>query len=170
MTKFSEADQPSLLILCIGNLLMSDEGFGPRIASELLAAYTLPDNVCVLDRGVMGLALLADLRRADAVLIVDALDHTGFSPGTICRFQPDQIATYSGPKGAHDIRLSDVLAAAALAGITPVVDCLGVQIRELNSLEAHIGLSPELESALPTVLAAVCDWLSERGATLKPIG
>ncbi|MCL2882952.1 MAG: hydrogenase maturation protease [Coriobacteriia bacterium] len=155
-----------LTVLCVGNLLMHDEGLGPRVASELLSSYQLPDNVLVLDRGVMGMAILADLRAADKVLIVDALDHTGFAPGTVLSFTPDQMASYSGLKGAHDLRLTDVLAAAALVGIDPKVDCLGVQVKEINSLEAHIGLSLPLEDAIPAVLVAIEGWLADQGSPI----
>ena len=155
-----------LTVLCVGNLLMHDEGLGPRVASELLSLYEVPENVSILDRGVMGMAILSDLRAADKVLVVDALDHTGFAPGTVLSFKPDDMANYSGLKGAHDLRLSDVLAAAALVGIEPEVDCLGVQVKEINSLEAHIGLSPALEAALPAVLAAIENWLEHQGSPI----
>jgi hydrogenase maturation protease len=158
--------QPRLLILCIGNLLMLDEGLGPQVAAELLARYELPDNVEVLDRGVMGMALLADLRRADAVLVVDALDNTGYLPGTVCAFAPDDLAYDAGPKGAHDMRIADVLAAAALLGVQPQVDCLGVQVKDMNPKDYQIGLTPEVEAALPAVIEYVEKWIYRRGIVL----
>ncbi|MDR0458844.1 MAG: hydrogenase maturation protease [Coriobacteriales bacterium] len=156
-----------ILILCIGNILLLDEGFGPQVAEQLLAQYSLPPQVTVLDRGVLGMAILADLRQADQVLIIDALDNTGQAAGTIMSFKPEDLANHQVFHGAHDIQIVDVLHAAALLGVNPEVSCLGVQIENLSPESFQIGLTPAVQAAVPLMVELIVAWLAERGVQLK---
>ncbi|MCL2137194.1 MAG: hydrogenase maturation protease [Coriobacteriia bacterium] len=153
-----------LLVLCVGNILLLDEGFGSRIAHELATNYRFPPNVSILDRGVMGMAMISDLRSANDVLIIDALDKTGEEPGTILSFSPDELQDYQVFRGAHDTRLIDILNAAELIGIKPPVTCLGVQVADISPPAFEIGLSPAVEAAVPLMVGQVLEWLASRGA------
>lgn len=148
-----------ILILCIGNILLLDEGVGPRVAEELAAEPALPEGVTVLDRGCMGLSLLSDLKGAERVLVVDAVDNTGLPPGTVVTYKPEDIAPYQAFHGAHDTRLVDVLQAAALLGYEPLVDCLGVQIENMTPANFTIGLTPPVEAAVPVLVQSCLDYL-----------
>ena len=148
-----------ILILCIGNILMMDEGVGPRIAQELNEKHTLPEGVVALDRGCMGMSLITDFKEADKVLVVDAVDNTGFEPGTVVSFKPDDIAPYQAFHGAHDTRLIDVLQALELLGYKPEVDCLGVQIENMTPAEYYIGLTPHVEDAVPKMVQSCLDFI-----------
>ncbi|MEJ5172006.1 MAG: hydrogenase maturation protease, partial [Fimbriimonadales bacterium] len=66
-----------ILVLGVGNVLMRDEGVGPRIVEALTAGYSLPDNVRVVDAGTLGFAIVHLLRDVDYVLVADAVDGTG---------------------------------------------------------------------------------------------
>jgi hydrogenase maturation protease len=149
-----------VLILCIGNILMLDEGVGPRVARELNEHHDLPEAVTVLDRGCMGMSLLADLKVADKVLVVDAVDNTGYSPGTVVTFKPEDIASYQAFHGAHDTRLVDVLQALDLIGYHPEVDCLGVQIENMTPAEYCIGLTAPVEAAVPILVQSCLDYIA----------
>jgi hydrogenase maturation protease len=159
---------PSILILCIGNPLMQDDGFGPRVAESLLAGYDFSEEVAVYDRGVMGMAMLADLRGIESLLVIDASDNTGHPPGTVLRFAPGDLADDLAFHGAHDIRLVDVLGAAALLGLRPEVSCLGVQVAEMSQGAFAIGLSPAVEAAVPKVVGLALAWLSDLGVAARP--
>jgi hydrogenase maturation protease len=150
-------------ILCIGNMLMLDEGVGPCVAAALLKRYEFPDNVEVLDRGTMGMALLADLKRFDVVLVVDAVDNTGNVPGTVVTFLPEDIAPYEAFHGAHDTRFIDVLEAAALLGYGIEGHCLGVQVEDMWPAQLTIGLTPSVEAAVPSLVECVVGFLTQRG-------
>jgi hydrogenase maturation protease len=156
-----------ILILCIGNILMLDEGVGPRLAQELLRHYDFGPDVCVLDRGTMGMALLSELKDFDTVLVVDAVDKTELPPGTVVSFSPQDVAPYAAFHGAHDTRFVDVLQAAALLGYQIDGHCLGVQIANMHPQQFTIGLTPSVEAALPALEAAVLDFLAARGVPVS---
>jgi hydrogenase maturation protease len=140
-----------------------DEGVGPRIAAELVAGYRFPENVEVLDRGSLGMALLSDLKRFDVVLLVDAVDSTDKPPGTVVTFLPEEIAPYEAFHGAHDTRFVDVLEAAALLGYAPEGHCLGVQVENMSPDEYTIALTPAVEAAVPFAVECVLAFLAQRG-------
>jgi hydrogenase maturation protease len=141
---------------------MRDEGVGPRVAEELCQRNDLPANVEVLERGVMGMALIADIRRFDLLLVVDAVDKTGYQPGTVVRFEPEDIAPYQAFHTAHDTRLIDVLEAAALLGPIPETHCFGLQVLDIAPAEFSIGLTPPVEAAIPLLVQTVLDFVQVR--------
>lgn len=151
-----------IAVMCIGNMLMLDEGLGPRVAEELIKRYEFPEGVDVLDSGTMGMSLLADFKHYDFILVVDAVDNTGEEPGTVVRFSPEDIASYTVMHSAHDIRFIDVLEASELLGYRPVGRCIGVQVENMNPVELTMGLTPAVEAAVPLVIQTVLATLADR--------
>ena len=149
-----------ILILCVGNILLLDEGFGPRVAEQLLANHSFPPQVNILDRGVMGMAIIADLRGVTDVLVIDALDNTGEAPGTIMSYTPADLDDHHIWQSAHDTRLVDVINAASLLGINPRFSCLGVQVQNISPPDFQIGLSPAVEAAIDPMIELILAWVS----------
>ena len=68
------ADQTSqITILGVGNILLADEGVGVRVVERLHGQYTFPDNVQVLDGGVLGMRLMGIIGNTDILIVVDAV-------------------------------------------------------------------------------------------------
>ncbi|MCX8006820.1 MAG: hydrogenase maturation protease [Coriobacteriia bacterium] len=152
-----------ILVLGVGNLLMRDEGVGPRVVEALSSAYSLPDSVRVVDAGTLGFGMVHLLRDADYVLVVDAVDGTPHPPGTVLRLAPEHFAPNQVLHSLHDVRLVDVLAAARLIGVEPQVECVGIQVEDIAPDELSVGLTERVEAALPRATAAVLMLLEERG-------
>ena len=66
-------------VLGIGNTLMGDDGVGSVVARELTGR--LPDGVTVVVGETAGIALAPHFDKADAVVVVDALDAQARSRG-----------------------------------------------------------------------------------------
>ncbi|MDO8987020.1 MAG: HyaD/HybD family hydrogenase maturation endopeptidase [Coriobacteriia bacterium] len=165
-----QADAPErILVLGIGNILMKDEGVGCRVVEELFARYEFPDNVDIEDSGTMGMMILNLLRQYDFVLIVDAVNGTGYPGGSVVRLAPEDIANNQVMHSLHDLRFVDVLQAAELIGIRPEGHVIGIQVEDMEPAELTIGLSEPVEAALDTAIDAVLTVLAERGvkATAK---
>ena len=152
-------------VVCIGNVLMRDEGLGPLVARSLLETYDFPGTVDVLDAGTMGMSLLPDLQSHGFVVLVDAVDGTGQEPGTVFTYTPDEMAPNAIMHSLHDMRFTDVLAACRLMGIEPEAQCVGAQVLDMDPEDFSIGLTPPLEKAVPLVMATVVKILSDRGFT-----
>ena len=63
----------SILVLGLGNILLSDEGVGVRIVEALDASHDLPGEVDVLDGGTSGMDLLDMVAERDCVIVADAV-------------------------------------------------------------------------------------------------
>lgn len=149
------------MVMGVGNPLCRDEGIGPRVVEELLARYDFPDHVRVIDAGTMGMGILDLFRDCDFLLVVDAVDGTGEPPGTVVRVAAEDVASNQIMHSLHDVRLIDVLQAAELIGSRPDATFVGVQVRDIGGPE--IGLSAEVEAAVPSAVGCALSVLAERG-------
>lgn len=159
-----------LVVLGIGNLLLTDDGFGPAVVSRLEAEPDpdLPPETELIDGGTAGLALLPVIARARALLVVDAID-LGGPPGTLHVLIGEGIGDAYRPRmTAHQVGAADLLAAARLQGTLPsAVALIGVQPA---STDTGIGLSSEVAGAEPLALAAVRDWCWQLHQDSEPAG
>lgn len=156
-------ENPRILVLGIGNILMMDEGVGNRVATDLQANYVFPSDVVVMDAGTMGLGMMHLFRGVEFLLVADAVDGTGHPAGTVVRVSPEDFAPNQVMHSLHDVRLVDVLNAAKMIDIMPEADCIGIQVENMSPAELTIGLSETVEAAIPRALGAVLYVLEERG-------
>ena len=84
----------NVLVFGCGNILLSDDGFGPRVAEELLKNYHLPGNVGVINAGTSVRNMLFDIalseKKPEKIIIIDAID-AGKTPGEIFELPIDEI-------------------------------------------------------------------------------
>lgn len=142
----------SVLVLGIGNILMSDDGIGVRVVQNLAAKYRFPKKVTLLDGGTLGLDLLPRLEGIERLLVVDAVDGYG-DPGTLIRLAGEEVPVALATKvSSHQMGLKDLIAVAELQGIRP---------REI----VLVGVKPasiEMDMQLSTAVAASFDLLEKQ--------
>lgn len=161
-----EEAPPRILVMGVGNPLMRDEGIGPRVAELLMAGWRFPENVEVVDAGTMGYTILDLFRGVDHAIIIDAARDTGHPAGTVLIMTPDEIAENQVMHSLHDVRIVDVLQAAALMDRAPDAICIAMQIEEIA--EWVLELSEPCEAALPVAAAAALDQLRRLGVEPEP--
>ncbi|WP_294438819.1 hydrogenase maturation protease [uncultured Slackia sp.] len=157
------ATTEKIAIICVGNRLMLDDGAGPAVYDDLHENYRFPDNVSLIDAGCMTMDLLPVVKEYDYLVTVDAVDGTGEEPGTVFRFAPEDIAGHGVMQSLHDMRLIDLLNAAALLGFDARGMCFGVQVENMNPAVVTEGLTPRVYDALPLLRDAVLAHLIELG-------
>lgn len=162
-------ENPRVLVLGIGNILMMDEGVGNRVATDLQANYRFPADVAVMDAGTMGLGMMHLFRGVEFLLVADAVDGTGHPAGTVVRVSPEDFAPNQVLHSLHDVRLIDVLNAAKMIEIMPDAECIGIQVENMSPEVLTIGLTQTVEAALPRAIAAVLYVLEERGVLAEPL-
>jgi hydrogenase maturation protease len=153
-------------VLGIGNVLMSDDGFGPFVVRVLEAMYKCPSGVEFIDAGTPGLDLTPFLLGTDAVIFVDTVAASG-RPGDIRIYERDAILKVSPQvrTGGHDPALKEALLTVAAAGDGPSrVTLVGV-IPEW--VATGVSLSPALAAAVEPAVRAVVDALTALGVYLE---
>ena len=150
-----------VLILGLGNPLLGDEGIGMRVVEDL-KGLELPDGVTVVEGGTAGLGLIGLMEGYQRVIIVDAAD-MGHPPGRVVRFTPleARFKTAEAPLSLHQIGLGEVLALAEALEVAPAeLVIIGIQP---SRIEGGVGLSPEVEGAIPQIIRIILDELDATG-------
>jgi len=154
---------PSVLVAGIGNIFLSDDGFGPEVARRMLASdpdLVARDGVSVVDYGIRGMHLAYDLLDGvDALVLVDALPGKGGDPGdiTVLEVGLDDLGT--GQFDAHGMDPVAVLGSlGALGGELPRTLVVGCQPLDLSE---GIGLTPAVSQAVDGAVATVNRLLDE---------
>ncbi|MCM3872964.1 MAG: hydrogenase maturation protease [Pyrinomonadaceae bacterium] len=160
MTNMTNMTQPSILIACIGNIFLGDDGFGCEVAGRL-AQRKWPDNVRVVDFGIRGFDLAyALLDGYDVTIFVDATPR-GQEPGTLYTIEPevDVIESIDG-QGAmvetHGMDPMKVLTMVkSMGGQFKKILLVGCEPATFGPEEGQMGLSPPVEAAVEPAAAVV---------------
>lgn len=157
----------SVLVLGIGNLVMGDDAVGVLVAQQLQQRYRFADNVEIMDGGTLGLDLLPKLENISNLIMIDAVE-TGQKAGTCVRLCGQELPIALQTKvSPHQMGLKDLLAVSELMGHSPKeMVLIGVQP---GSIEMEIGLTPEVEARLETLVASVLTELTGWGVTAVPV-
>ena len=139
--------EPTITIMGVGNILLSDEGAGVRVVERLEEHYEFPDNVRLIDGGVLGINLMGIISEADQLIIIDVI-RCNETPGTLYRMEGDQIPKRVLKKDSmHQIDLLEALALCdAIDKTPPFTVILGIEPKDIETLSVE--LTPEIQSRL----------------------
>ena len=159
--------QMSVLVLGIGNLVMSDDAVGVLVAQRLQQGYRFADNVEIMDGGTLGLDLLPKLENITNLIMIDAVE-TGKKAGTCVRLRGQELPIALHTKvSPHQMGLKDLLAVSELMGHSPKeMVLIGVQP---GSIEMEIGLTPEVQAQFETLISSVLTELAHWGIKATPV-
>ncbi len=142
-----------ILIACIGNIFLGDDGFGVEVARRL-AGRELPPGVVLKDFGIRSFDLTYALTDPwDLVILVDACARGG-KPGTVYLIEPDPVETAPGEAHPtlepHAMKPLSVLRLVKSMGGPPnrtiVVGCEPADLG--SDEEGKLGLSEPVEAAI----------------------
>ena len=154
----------NVLVLGLGNILLSDEGAGVRAVEALERRFDCSDSVDFVDGGTMGFDLLPYFEGRSHILIVDAVK-TDNAPGTIVRIN-DPPGYFSSKTSPHQIGLADVLGIAAMTGdLSKDITLFGIEPKQLST---GLKLSPEVAQNLNRLVDMVADELKAIGIKVQP--
>jgi hydrogenase maturation protease len=142
-------------VIGIGNILMADEGAGVE-ALGLLEKRGCPDFVELVDAGTAFFAIVPDLKEFEKLIILDAA-RGGQAPGTVYRFELDDVRDGEELLSLHDIGVVDALRMERLVGKVPEdIVFFGI---EPEKVELSMGLSPCIENRLDYFVDRVLEEL-----------
>ena len=158
----------SILVLGLGNSILTDDGFGVRAVNTLSSRYHFQGEVTLVDGGTLGLDLLPYLEGVESLLIIDALNMRK-EPGRIFRLEGEEVPrAFASKLSVHQMGLQDLLAVAELQGHVPSrLVVWGVQP---ESIEMGTVLTKAVESAVVPVVQNVLDELRAWGVTFTARG
>lgn len=151
-----------ILVLGLGNILLTDEGAGVHVVKQLAETYPGMPEVEFMDGGTLSFTLANAIVATDSLIVVDTAG-LGAEPGTVRVFEGDAMDHFvsTGPKSSvHEVSLADLLAIAALEGLLPRRRALvGIQPQDFDwgdwPTEA---VANALPTACDTVMEIVRRW------------
>jgi len=148
---------PRIVVLGLGNVLLSDEGLGVHALRWLEERTKLPPEVELIDGGTGGLSLLPILSSVDILIVIDAIS-LGGAPGTIYAFSDERIldqSTILEKISTHEVSFAEILSLLRLKGTLPKkIYILGM---EPQSLEVGLELSGVVRQNLPRLCQLVLE-------------
>lgn len=150
-----------LVVLCLGNDLLRDDGVGWAVADAVEARLTwslVPgprsQSVVVRKTPLSGFYLLDELTGYDAAVVVDAVRTGSHPPGTVLSMPFEALRGESGPS-PHAAGLPTVMRLGRQSGV-PLPDRIHVVAVEVDDMES-IGetLTPAVADAVPVARDAV---------------
>lgn len=146
------ADEKHILILGIGNILLSDEGVGVHVVHRL-QQLNLPSFVEVIDGGTGGFELIQFAQTMSKVIIIDCL-LADADPGTIFRLTVDELSDHSPPPySPHQCTAIELLRHIAALPNQPEVLVFCVVPKETNAVA--MTLSDSVAASIEHVVEAV---------------
>jgi hydrogenase maturation protease len=144
-----------VMILGVGNLLFSDEGFGIRVVQALEGRYSFPENVSIVDGGVLGVSLLGVMSEADHLIVVDVIRNQGV-PGDLYRLAGDAIPERIRAKNSlHQIDFLEALTLCQAMEKVPEAVIVGVEPEDISTLSTALTATThnQMETIIQMVLA-----------------
>lgn len=151
----------SVLILGIGNTLLSDEGIGVHLVNRLQRQFGEIPGIEYLDGGTLSFTLAEPIARADGLIVADAA-RMGEKPGTLKVFHDEQMDRYlQGTRSSvHEVSLGDLLDIARLSDTLPARRCLvGIEPADLDWGERlSDAVEPAMDEAVAEIVSILNSW------------
>jgi len=160
------ADAAHVMVMGVGNILLTDEGFGIRVMQEMERRYEFAPNVSMVDGGVLGLSLLGVIAGADYLIVIDAVRNRG-NPGDFYRLAGDAIPERVRAKNSlHQIDFLETLTLCQALEHVPETLILGAEPVDTESL--GVELSPTLQDRVEPMIEMVLEELKQLNVGFRP--
>ncbi|MFZ5433047.1 MAG: hydrogenase maturation protease [Calditrichota bacterium] len=150
----------SLLVLCLGNEIISDDRFGPVIAQRLQSESEADLGADVIFAPVAGFFLLDYMTGRRAVLIVDTIRTGRAEPGTLHTFPAGILTPSKNLTTSHQINLPTVMELGKQMGVElpGQVDVIAVEALDLETLSE--ALTAPVQAAVEDTLNYIRRWIA----------
>ena len=153
------------MILGVGCILYSDEGFGVRVIEKIQRRFAFPEFVSVVDGGVLGVNLLGVISQADDLIVVDAVRNKG-KPGDLYRLAGKQIPERIRAKNSlHQVDFLEALTLCQALDKVPETVIVGVEPADIETLS--IELTPATRDKIDAAIDMVLAELDRLGVPYK---
>jgi hydrogenase maturation protease len=148
-------------IIGIGNLILSDEGFGIQTLHYLEDNYIFPDNVLLQDAGTAGIYMSPFLEACDPILVIDVVDINA-EPGSFHYYTMDDVkaGNFQTKMSPHQLGLLEIVEICRLRDAAPEnIEFYCVVPKELDtSMELSSAVAPRVTEVSNMILKRLADF------------
>ncbi len=150
-----------ILVLGLGNPLVSDDSVGLRVAEALKPLLAGRPEIEVGEDYWGGLRLMERMIGFDRAIIIDAVC-SGAPPGAILRLTPESIPTQRSAS-AHDVNLPTALEFGRKAGVAlpknEHIMLVGIEAADILTFGQRC--TPAVEASIPRAVEVVVEAIAE---------
>lgn len=162
---FDELYAVDIMVLGIGCILYSDEGFGVRVIEKMQQLYEFSDDVLVIDGGVLGINLLGVISKPNHLIVVDAIRNKG-NPGDLYRLEGDAIPERIRAKNSlHQVDFLEALTLCQALDKVPETVILGVEPADIDT--QSLELTTAIQSRVDPMIDMVLDEIKLLGGSFR---
>jgi hydrogenase maturation protease len=148
-------------IIGIGNLILSDEGFGIHTIHYLEDHYIFPDTIILQDAGTAGIYMSPFLEACDPILVIDVVDIDA-EPGSFHYYTMDDVkaGNFQTKMSPHQLGLLEIVEICRLRDAAPEnIEFYCVVPKELDtSMELSPAVAPRVVEVADMILKRLQDF------------
>jgi hydrogenase maturation protease len=140
-----------ILILGMGNDILTDDGIGPRLTEDLARMMDNPDihfNIACCG----GLEIMEYIKGFDQVIFIDAIHTANGKPGDVYYFKPDDFRETSHLSCLHDITFLTALNLGSTLDMEMPSDLHIIAVEIIEDMEFSIEFTPPVREKYPDIL------------------
>ena len=149
---------PGILLLGLGNDILTDDAIGLRVAAALRERFAERKDITVAETAEMGLALLDLVVGFDTLVLVDAIQTQNAQPGFVHEIAGEELRTLPA-FSPHFLGVGEALALGRKLGLSVPhhVKIFAIEVQDAFTVSTQ--LTPVLESALPGIVEHIANRL-----------
>jgi hydrogenase maturation protease len=165
---FDEIYATEVMVLGIGCILFSDEGFGVHVVEKMEREYEFSDDVLLVDGGVLGVNLLGIISKPKHLIVVDVIRNKG-NPGDLYRLEGDAIPDRIRAKNSlHQIDFLEALTLCQVLDHVPETVIIGVEPEDIETL--CLDLTATTQTKIDDIIQMILAELDRLGMSYSKKG
>jgi hydrogenase maturation protease len=147
-----------ILVLGLGNDILSDDAIGPKIVYEL-GKEPFPSRVRFITAAVGGLEILEMVEGYQKLLIIDAIKTANGTPGDIYMLTPEAFKNTLHLYNFHDINFLNALELGRKLNMNLPSEITILAVEIVEDLEFSDRFSPVINERFPEILDEIKRYL-----------
>jgi len=154
-------EKQQILVLGLGNDLLTDDGIGPKLIAQLQKTHP-HEQLHYQSAFVGGLDILEIIKDYDQVVFIDAIKTRGGVPGSLYLFSPDDFRETLHLSNLHDIKFLTAIELGRKLSykIPSTIDIIAIEIVEDSVYNDQF--SPEIEKLFSVIHLKIGTYLLDK--------
>jgi len=155
-----QTNENKILILGMGNDILTDDGIGIKITKVLEKKYPFP-NIIYDTLSLGGMEIIEYIRDFKMVIIIDAIKTQDGIPGAVYHFIPENFKETTHLSNIHDISFLTSLKLAKELDIPTPEKVHIIAIEIVEDMVFSDDFTPQIQARYPEILEEVCSMVEE---------
>jgi hydrogenase maturation protease len=155
-----QTNENKILILGMGNDILTDDGVGIKITKVLEKKFPFP-NIIYDTLSLGGLEIIEYIKNFKVVIIIDAIKTLNGIPGTVYQFVPEDFKETTHLSNVHDISFLTSLKLAKQLDIPIPEKVHVIAIEIVEDMVFSNDFTPQVQARYPEILEEVSEIVKE---------